>query len=295
MDTTCYLSLFEKNFFRFIGTKDTRDEAIKNCKDLFSRYKPVDILKSGGSATIVIKAKYNEEYVVLKLFNFNYTDGFDLEYRVTSRLMIPNTLRPLNYEIFLKQSFGIIIFPYLDDFRHCESASCDEWKYILMQLLETIIALNKEKYSHLDIKPSNVILQGYGKDIKVTLIDFESVTFMNFTRDFQFEGNPDLAEVADFSGTIPFVDPIYMLSDCPHIKSDVWSIGIMLLRDLTYYEFDSLEETDYLRECLRLSPAIIAKKVKGLELGALVIKMLAINWNDRCSAEEARDFLLSLE
>jgi serine/threonine protein kinase len=167
---------------------------------------------------------------VLKVLETNEESGFVHEWRLPTLLDLPNTLRPIDH--YLSSSYGMVVFPFLES-RPCNPKSGRTWLVVLQQLFHTLSVLHKNNYAHLDIKPSNILWQGSGRQSKIVLIDFGIVELI----DEQCEESHSLSKFQEenptgTSGTFPYIDPVYLETHRPSTQCDMWSVGILLAQSI---------------------------------------------------------------
>lgn len=109
------------------------------------------------------------------------------------------------------------------------------WK-ITRQTVKALDALNRQGWSHNDLKPSNIFVSSTGH---VTLIDFgfASKNIVSFNKNYcSLSNNPIAWNFNDktFSGTPFYLAPELLLESAPpDITSDFYSLGIIIFEMLT--------------------------------------------------------------
>ena len=200
---------------------------------------------SSSSSRVVCLAtsKLTGEKVVLKVVNLNEDHGYLIELRLPTRLDIPYTIRPIDH--FISSPFGCLVFPHVKS-RPCRPQSWQTWLRVLHSLFESLTSLHSNHYAHLDIKPSNILLHRVKSRVKeVYLIDFGLSEFISpessidsdsenksLSIDGYFEDSALSIDGSCFSGTFPFIDPMYMRTGVPSVQSDMWSIGVMVAQSM---------------------------------------------------------------
>ncbi len=249
---------------------------------------------------LVVQA-YNTQthsLVVVKCFYVDKNPTYTRESCLTKVLRVPHTLPPEQLLPF-NPKFGLLQFPSIpgkreDKPRHCKPKSWQMWLRILKQLFEALTALHAQKYAHLDIKPGNILYQTQNKKVEVFLIDFGVA---------ESESPPD-SEPSGWSGSLPYVDPVFIQSGLVSTKSDMWSVGVMLIRSLFKNQFFRLpySKASVLEDALRLAEIIRfpffgqdpKPRLFHEELFSLILKLLVVKQEDRLSSKEAYDIVCQI-
>lgn len=189
-------------------------------------YIPFKLLSITFSRLVILAKQINNtDFVILK-FVLLENDSFCIEAEISELLKLPNTICPLNS--IRCYPFGLIVFPYIQNVKHYRLLLWKDWLIVLKQLLETLKILHEKDFVHLDINPSNVLLQYNEKYFNVYLIDF-GLVHCNSTS--LVHENSDMSDY--IIGTLPYIDPVLLESGLISDKCDMWSIGIMLAKTIS--------------------------------------------------------------
>lgn len=247
---------------------------------------------------LVVRATHLETHklVVVKCLYLKQNPGFVREWLLASRLKLPHTLPVERYSLSSSE-FGLLVFPFVEknshhcypQSRHCYPQSWQTWLRVLKQLFFTLSVLHDQKYAHLDIKPSNILLTESGKHLKIFLIDFGLVESEDFD-----------SEPMGWAGTLPYVDPLFIKSGLVSTKADLWSVGVMLASSIfnkaAHFFSHPFSESSTLTEAqllpFKLQTAISddrlhQPRIFHSSLAQLLTHLLVLNLDDRLSAKDA--------
>jgi Protein kinase domain len=101
----------------------------------------------------------------------------------------------------------------LDDAASVEAAA---------QVLDGLTHAHRRGIGHLDVKPSNVLLEE-GPEVAVRVLDFGLA---------QFDDADTLTAVGDVPGTLAYIAPERLDGADASVRSDVWAVGVMLWESL---------------------------------------------------------------
>jgi hypothetical protein len=146
---------------------------------------------------------------------------------------------------------------------------------VAIQIAQTLVELHDRRIVHADIKPSNLII---GKEGKPVLVDLGTAQMveppMPITRDVTRWG---------VTGTPAYMAPELFLGEAPGDRSDVWSLGLLLLELL-------VGKLPHPRTPQSLKKAITSLEVSR-ELATVLIDALDPDPTSRPSAIELRQRL----
>ena len=152
-----------------------------------------------------------------------------------------------------------------------------------IQICEGLEAAHSQSIIHRDIKPSNLMLNEQGRLI---IMDFGIA---------KRKGTEDVSDTGTTRGTAAYMSPEQFRGQEIDVRSDLWSLGVVLFQMLTgTLPFDGRSEFELLDAILNTSP----KRIEALrpevpkELRTLVYKLLSKKAQDRYGS--AHDVLLEL-
>lgn len=96
---------------------------------------------------------------------------------------------------------------------------------IAIQVSEALLAAERIRLVHHDVKPSNCLMDNMGR-VKVSDFGLASTSL-------DVRGNATRDAAPRFMGTVPYCSPEQLDGDNPDIRSDIWAYGVMLLELLT--------------------------------------------------------------
>lgn len=259
---------------------------------MLQSYEPREKLRLAVSR-LVVRAKdlRNGRHVVLKFFYLNQEQGYTTELCLPALCRIPNTLLPL--DDYYESPFGMIAFPDLSPARPCYPKSWQTWLRVLEKLFQSLDALHAIRFAHLDVNPSNILLKGHRNEIQVFLIDFGLA---------ELESDGEVDEIKplegkQYSGTFPFIDPVFIETGLVSTKSDMWSVGIMLAESVALQSFFTrpFSEDMYLMESTNLPERFIQwcqssspkPRLQNDDLLILIQELLVLDQNKRLTSKEA--------
>lgn len=249
-----------------------------------SCYLPTWILRESKSRMVVIaKDKVKDESVILKIFKTEDEPGFLAEWNLPRKLP-----RPVVATTFLVSDvFAAFVFPFLKNAHRCSPRTSQMWWKVLEQLFEALVALHRENWAHLDVKPSNVLVRETGDDVEVFLIDF------GCAERIELEPCPDVS-FGDHSGTYPYVDPVFIETGTPSTKCDVWSVGVMVANSLLtdpYFPNERPSTSEFLKlskafpEHFQNNTDSIRQEMNDKDLIDVVNHLLVLDQEQRWSSE----------
>eukprot|EP00056_Hartaetosiga_gracilis_P023046 m.34886 g.34886 ORF g.34886 m.34886 type:complete len:400 (-) comp9965_c0_seq1:69-1268(-) len=125
--------------------------------------------------------------------------------------------------------------------------------FIIKKVLHGLIYLDEEKIMHRDLKPANILVNTRG-DIK--LCDF-GVSKKLLT----------LKKANTFVGTFAYMAPERLQADEYNVKSDIWSLGVLLMELATgTYPFSRSYDGDIVPMVKKREPVVGKKSAKRIEL-----------------------------
>ncbi|EKD29141.1 MAG: putative serine/threonine protein kinase [uncultured bacterium] len=269
----------------FISTQELK-------KDL-EMYEIITVL-GNGSTGIVYKAKHKklERYVAIKMLKPEYfenkviLENFRKEAQILSRIKHENVSSVYDF-LEINNHFYLVMELVEGDNLACKcqkGISIEEALNIFIGLLEGIRHSHNKKILHLDLKPSNIILNEYQEPV---IVDF-GVSRFKKSASGKEDSNP-------IFGTPYYMSPEqYARSiDKVDVRSDIYSLGVVFYQLLTGcmpFEGNSFDELR--NKVLFLDPLELRKLNPQIpeDLEAIILKMLMKNPANRYySAQEVID------
>lgn len=249
-------------------------------------YQLIRKIGSGGFGNIFLveSTKYNVEFAIKRIFCSKFTTS-EPEIQALMKLSHPGVIRIFDY--FKDEQYIYLVLEYCPygSFKDMITKNGPlELKTLLSTCLDITKALefcHNKKVSHLDIKPSNIFIDKYGRP---TIADFGLSQEM---LDLQ-------AKTTCFDGSLCFQSPQVILCE-PYnpFKADVWSLGC------TFYYFatgslpfasDNPERLTFLIESgLYNIPATVNK-----DFAYLIKEMLTVPEESRPSMSRIKSYLMNM-
>lgn len=218
-----------------------------------AHYKILEGIGEGGMG-IVYKAediKLNRP-VALKFLSKEFTgsrkarERFKREAQAAAALNHPNIVVIYEIDEFKKQTF--IAMEYvagetLKEKIETRGLLLKDIIDIAIQCCEALIEAHKRKIIHRDIKPQNVILD---KSNRVKIVDFGLA---------KFEGKQKITDKIVRIGTVNYMSPEQARGDEPDLRTDLWSLGVVLYEMVTGKRpFDGESEPEIIESILSKVP-----------------------------------------
>jgi len=242
---------------------------------------------SGGMGD-VYKAHHdtlNREAAVKILFQKEFADRFENEEYIQSSINHPNIARL--YEYVSSGEMHCIIMEYvegesLDAYLHRKTKlSNEETEAILVQIVSALAYLHSKDIVHRDIKPQNFKRQPDGT---IKMLDFGIA---------KHKFSPKLTQQGFVVGTTEYMAP-EQFQEQVQMKSDIWSLGVMVYEMLTgYLPFEATNPVSLRAKIIKASftdPKVLVPQISE-KLEAIIDKSLRINPAHRISAAEIEDVL----
>lgn len=264
-------------------------EWFNNISRMSPHFRWMELIRRNSNRLIVKAVDLKtQKLVIVKFLCLSQCPSLYRELRLAASLHLPHTLPVERFSLPELRSFGILVFPFVQS-RSCHPKSWQTWLRVLSQLFETLMILHANGYAHLDINPSNILLEGDGKRIKVWLIDF-GVSAP--------EDRPD-SEPAGWAGTLPYVDPVLIKTGLVSSKADVWGVGVMLATSIftngatffskPYSASSVLADALLLPERIRNAvsdTSLHKKRLFHQSLAVLLSNLLCLEVSDRLSSRQ---------
>jgi serine/threonine protein kinase len=212
--------------------------------DIPSRLGPYRILRriGAGGMGVVYEALDEERSLRVALKTLPRLDparlvDFKAEFRIATVIAHTNLASP--YELMFADGTWFFTMPVIDGVDFITHVYAGEWpppsgsglsadvearlRTALQQLAEGVVALHGFGLLHLDLKPSNVLVERGGR---VVILDF------GLSRRFKLEAR-STSRRAPLQGTPAYLAPEQVLGQPPSRATDWYSIGVMLFEALT--------------------------------------------------------------
>ncbi|KAF2887657.1 hypothetical protein ILUMI_18516, partial [Ignelater luminosus] len=198
--------------------------------------------KSKGSFGIVLRGIHQGNDVAVKVVKLSKNGSFLRESNAL-HLKHKNVVKVIEVVYNSNASYGIVLMEYLKSFRHLQSILDDQnivfnqeiiIKYAI-DVCEGLKYCHENGVLHLDIKPSNILVNQYGT---CKLCDFGNSVKLDRTDEWKGQ-----------HATVAYAAPELLLGKLPTTQCDVYSLGILLwqmqYREIPYLEIDSMETIIY--------------------------------------------------
>ncbi len=239
-------------------------------------------IRSSDNQPVVIKI-LRKEYP-----NFNELVEFRNQYTIAKNLDLPDIIKPLALEVYynryalIMEDFGgVSLTDYLktaiNESKINKYLPLAEFLKITIQLTDILHYLYQNRVIHKDIKPGNILINPYTKQIK--LIDFSISSLL--PRETQEIQNPRVLE-----GTLSYISPEQTgrMNRGIDYRSDFYSLGITCYELLTGVLPFVTEDAMELVHFHLAKDAIPIHKINAeipLVLSEIVTKLMAKNAEDR--------------
>ncbi|MCL0101975.1 protein kinase [Dehalococcoidia bacterium] len=247
-----------------------------------SDYQLLEEVSSGGHATVYrVRDRRSGRVLALKVLhphlsrNPAYLERFQREAQLASSLAHPNIVRI--FEVGENQGSHFIAMEYVPLslnhlLREQQRLPIQRAVDIAHQVSLGLAAAGEQNIVHRDVKPQNVLLRHDGS---AKLTDFGIA---------RAEDLSSMTRTGTVMGTPQYLPPEQARGEQPDIRSDIYSLGIMLYQMLTgTLPFQGGNPWDVIRRHIQEDPAPIMEKDPDLpvELAAIVDRCLRKNPADR--------------
>ncbi|XP_068650892.1 mitogen-activated protein kinase kinase SIPKK [Aristolochia californica] len=187
--------------------------------------------KGSGGIVQLVRHKFTGQFFAIKVIQMNVLES--VRRQIAQELKINQSSQSpfivVWYQSFYDNGVISIIMEYMDggslsDFlRHVKTIPEPYLAVICKQVLKGLIYLHHEKHIiHRDLKPSNILINHAG-EVKIT--DFGVSTILASTS----------CQRDTFVGTCNYMSPERISGGTYGLKSDIWSLGIVLLECASGY------------------------------------------------------------
>ncbi|MBD2445584.1 serine/threonine protein kinase [Nostoc sp. FACHB-152] len=222
---------------------------------------------AGGRVTYLATDIHTEISVVIKQFQFaqsgsNWSDykAYEKEAEILKQLHHPNIPRYLNS--FETPAGFCLVQEYKKALSLVKQRyfSPAEVKQIALAILQILVYLQQRNPAviHRDIKPENILVNCFGQEIKVYLVDFG----------FAQIGGRELTASSVIKGTLGFMPPEQLFNRQLTEASDLYSLGMTLIALLTQTkssDIGQLIDENYRLKVKQHLPGLNHKFVRWLE------------------------------
>jgi len=218
-----FFSLKSKNIGIRLNWRDLNSEQMKNELNglLIQKIFSDEITEFGISCPYISKVYEYGKYNILEHYSFQKYIKYPFEKKTKQQFSA-------HYGIYaiLENLKGGDLFDRIEyRLKKYNNFEVNDIIFIICQILEALKCLNEHNYAHFDIKPENIILKK--KDsLELKLIDF------SFSKNFL---NHKWMKTSR-KGTIQYIAPEVLNFKMFNIKSDIWSLGVILTVLIHPYE-----------------------------------------------------------
>ena len=226
--------------------------------DVIKSYQIMELLGKGTYGVVYSALDNNNNKVALKIQAKDSQPNKEVE--ILSRVCHGNIAKIIDF--FPLGTHEVIVMEIAEQGDLVDKVLTEqELLPIVFQILDALCYLDNQKIAWLDLKPDNILIHNGS----VKLIDFGTAL-----KHDDFAGN-------SYVGTPAFWAPEIVRR--PHIKSDIWSLGITLITLLTgKVPHEKINED---ADLSKIIPTSISDKLKSFLLSVLTIKP-----DERASASE---------
>jgi eukaryotic-like serine/threonine-protein kinase len=205
------------------------------------RFVIIRFIARGGMGEVYEAADdlLHSNHVALKIIRGEIAADSEISHRFVQEVLLARKIRHPNlcpiYEIFrcdeTPPPFLFLTMKLLSGetlgsrIRKRVMMSRAEMLQIFHQMVDGIAAIHKAGIVHRDIKPTNVMLDGSGSNVIVSIMDF------GLARDY--ESDTSLLKPGMVAGTPGYLAPELMMGALPSPASDVFALGVLLHQVLT--------------------------------------------------------------
>lgn len=203
----------------------------------FEGYEIVKILHQNHRSSLYLAHNATGQNLVIKTLSLDMqqderaVEQFQLEGWVSQRLKHRNLLQSyphVHAKTHLFQCYEYLEGETLDRWLHRQkhALTLEEMLPIIQQVANGLSAMHRLEMLHQDIRPENIMLLYDDAELQIKLIDYGSTAVRGLV-----ELNPKHANVP--LGTLAFMAPEYFLNHSPSVKSEQFSLAVVIYYMLT--------------------------------------------------------------
>jgi serine/threonine protein kinase len=196
---------------------------------IFKRFEIKERIKYSNKRAVyrVMDKKYDRDSIVKVMIKRNMDEKNFSIFHFLKNNPHPNIYNI--YEIGEAGGFYVILSEYIHGIMFSKFAKkthdIEEYKYVLKGLLNGIEFLHKNNIEHVDIKPSNIIVN---KELCPKIIDFDLAKLIH----------GEYVKDNVVMGTFPYIPREIFVKKKYYLKSDIWSLGVSAIKGLYYFDRD---------------------------------------------------------
>ena len=224
------------------------------------------------------KNNINIKYAIKKIYKKTdpkYIKYVKLEIDIMNKLNHQNIIKL--YETIDTDKYVFLILELCDTdlYSYINNNEIDETttKFIIKQIIEAIKYIMDNNIVHRDLKPHNILINKKTKQIKIC--DF------GFAKEFK-----DTLLSDTVCGSPLYMAPELLQNQKYNIKSDIWSIGIIMYEIVMKdHPFKSNNISDLIHKINNNKPILTSSKF-SYECKELINNLLVVDYNNRLEWEE---------
>lgn len=227
------------------------------------QWKAIKILSEGNISCIYKSLDLNDgKIIAVKRFNFsNLCDKafeyYNNEIMILKNISNPNIVKYLGSEIDNRQLYIYLEYMTGGSLRNLINKvgplNNKIIKKYLIQLINAIEYIHSKRIIHKDIKASNILIDNNGI---IKLSDFGISSYLsnsNYINSIDLQSQSEHEILSCLKGTIPWMAPEVINTNKYSKKSDIWSLGCVILEmvtgDIPWYQ----KESNYIQIMLKIS------------------------------------------
>tara|TARA_B100001564_G_scaffold341926_1_gene337114 strand:+ start:3770 stop:4906 length:1137 start_codon:yes stop_codon:yes gene_type:complete len=225
-----------------------------------------------------IKDKPDKKYAIKKIYrksDIKYVKYLNLEIEIMAKLNHKNIIKMYDTIYTDKHVFLVLELCDTDLYSYIQLTTLTEedTKFIIRQIIEAIKYIMDNNIVHRDLKPHNILINKSTKEIK--LCDF------GFAREFK-----DTLLTDTICGSPLYMAPELLQNQKYNIKSDVWSLGIIMYEIvMKNHPFKSNNISDLINKINNNKP-ILTNSTFSIECKELINNLLEVDYTKRLDWED---------
>ena len=220
-----------------------------------------------------MKDKPDKKYAIKKIYkksDIKYVKYLNLEIEIMAKLNHKNIIKMYDTIYTDKHVFLVLELCDTDLYSYIQITTLTEedTKFIIRQIIEAIKYIMDNNIVHRDLKPHNILINKSTKEIK--LCDF------GFAREFK-----DTLLTDTVCGSPLYMAPELLQNQKYNIKSDVWSLGIIMYEIvMKNHPFKSNNISDLINKINNNKP-ILTNSSFSIECKELINNLLEVDYTKR--------------